>query len=53
MLARPRPADIKTDLETPRGTILPEGIAIVKDEYNSSFDATHYTIVNDHPYGAI
>ncbi|QFT53835.1 hypothetical protein [Microbulbifer sp. THAF38] len=28
----------------PAGTVLPEGIAIVKDEYNTRFEATHYTI---------
>ncbi|WP_444932558.1 Tse2 family ADP-ribosyltransferase toxin [Microbulbifer sp. JTAC008] len=28
----------------PKGTKLPEGLAIVKDEYNSKFEATHYTI---------
>lgn len=24
--------------------MLPQGLAIVKDEYNTQFDATHYTI---------
>ena len=28
----------------PAGTDLPYGLAIVKDEYNQQFDATHYTI---------
>lgn len=28
----------------PKGTVLPDGIAIVKDEYNTAFGATHYTI---------
>ncbi len=28
----------------PKGTILPHGLAIVKDEYNKQFNATHYTI---------
>jgi hypothetical protein len=28
----------------PRGTILPDGLAIVRDEFNSTFGATHYTI---------
>lgn len=28
----------------PKGTILPYGLAIVKDEYNARFNATHYTI---------
>ena len=28
----------------PKGTLLPEGIAIVKDELNVKFGATHYTI---------
>lgn len=28
----------------PKGTVLPEGISIVKDEYNTRFGATHYTI---------
>jgi len=28
----------------PKGTILPEGIAVIKDEYNTKFGAHHYTI---------
>jgi hypothetical protein len=28
----------------PKDTVLPEGLAIVKDSYNESFSATHYTI---------
>jgi Tse2 ADP-ribosyltransferase toxins len=28
----------------PAGTVLPEGLAIVRDEYNTRFGATHYTI---------
>ncbi len=28
----------------PRGTSLPYGLAIVRDEYNTMFDATHYTL---------
>ncbi|MBQ1782473.1 MAG: hypothetical protein II007_02340 [Gammaproteobacteria bacterium] len=28
----------------PAGTALPEGLAIVKDEYNPRYDAYHYTI---------
>ena len=28
----------------PKNTKLPHGLAIVKDEYNTRFDATHYTI---------
>lgn len=28
----------------PQGTVLPMGLAIVRDEFNSSFEATHYTI---------
>lgn len=28
----------------PAGTVLPEGLAIVKDSYNETFLATHYTI---------
>jgi len=28
----------------PKGTMLPHGLAIVKDEYNTRFDATHYTL---------
>ena len=28
----------------PKGTVLPDGIAVVKDEYSSRFGATHYTI---------
>lgn len=31
-------------IRIPKGTTLPYGLAIVKDEYNSRFDATHYTI---------
>ncbi len=27
-----------------KGTLLPEGLAIIKDEYNTRFEATHYTI---------
>lgn len=27
-----------------KGTILPEGVAIIKDELNTTFGATHYTI---------
>ncbi|WP_201777739.1 hypothetical protein [Thalassomonas actiniarum] len=27
----------------PAGTILPKGLAIVKDSYNPVFNATHYT----------
>lgn len=32
----------------PAGTKLPKGIAIVKDSYNESFQATHYTIAPAH-----
>jgi len=28
----------------PKGTVLPLGLAIVKDKYNSRLGATHYTI---------
>lgn len=28
----------------PKGAVLPEGLAIVRDQYNSRFEATHYTI---------
>lgn len=28
----------------PKGTVLPNGLAIVKDEYNDYFGAVHYTI---------
>ena len=28
----------------PAGTVLPEGLAIVEDEHNARFNATHYTI---------
>ena len=28
----------------PEGTVLPVGLAIVRDEFNPRFDATHYTI---------
>lgn len=31
----------------PAGTILPEGLAIVKDNHNKTFGATHYTIAPD------
>ncbi len=31
----------------PVGTVLPEGLAIVKDNYNKAFGATHYTIAPD------
>jgi len=31
----------------PAGTVLPEGLAIVKDSYNKAFGATHYTIAPD------
>ena len=31
----------------PAGTVLPEGLAIVKDNYNKAFGATHYTIAPD------
>lgn len=32
----------------PRGTILPEGLAIVRDQFNHTFGATHYTIAPAH-----
>lgn len=32
----------------PAGTVLPEGLAIVKDSYNKAFGATHYTIAPDY-----
>ncbi|GAB2199492.1 Tse2 family ADP-ribosyltransferase toxin [Sessilibacter sp. MAH4] len=32
----------------PSGTRLPNGLAIVKDSYNESFSATHYTIAPAH-----
>lgn len=32
----------------PAGTALPLGLAIVRDEYNSRFGATHYTIAPTH-----
>ncbi len=28
----------------PKNTVLPDGLAIVKDQYNTMFQATHYTI---------
>lgn len=30
--------------QIPKGTILPAGIAIIKDEFNTRFGANHYTI---------
>ncbi len=27
-----------------KGAVLPVGLAIVRDEFNSNFEATHYTI---------
>ena len=33
-----------TYYKIPKGTVLPEGIAIIKDEYNTRFGANHYTI---------
>ncbi|WP_164887286.1 hypothetical protein [Hahella sp. KA22] len=32
-------------LEIPAGTDIPEGILIVRDDYNERFEATHYSIV--------
>ena len=28
----------------PQGTVLPVGLAVIRDEYNTNFKATHYTI---------
>jgi hypothetical protein len=36
-------------IEIPKGTKIPEGILIIKDDYNERFKATHYSIVPDHP----
>lgn len=35
-------------IEIPRGTKIPSGILIVKDDFNKEFNATHYSIVPDH-----
>jgi len=32
----------------PKGTILPTGLAIVRDQYNHTYGATHYTIAPAH-----
>ena len=32
----------------PKGTVLPAGLAIVKDEYNNYYGAVHYTIAPAH-----
>ncbi len=32
----------------PAGTVLPAGLAVVRDEYNTRFSATHYTIAPAH-----
>lgn len=42
------PGDGWIYLLIPQGTILPPGLAIVKDEFNSRFGATHYTIAPTH-----
>jgi hypothetical protein len=34
--------------EIPKGTKIPNGILIIKDDYNSRFKATHYSIVPDY-----
>lgn len=36
-------------IEIPKGTEIPKGILIIKDDYNDRFKATHYSIVPDHP----
>ena len=36
-------------IEIPRGTEIPGGILIIEDDYNDRFQATHYSIVPDHP----
>ncbi len=35
-------------IEIPEGTNIPEGLLIVKDDYNERFEATHYSIVPNH-----
>lgn len=35
-------------IEIPQGTEIPDGILIIKDDYNERFKATHYSIVPDH-----
>jgi hypothetical protein len=37
-----------TYYKIPAGTVLPAGLAIVRDHYNPAFDATHYTIAPAH-----
>lgn len=32
----------------PQGTVLPRGLAVVKDAYNEQMQATHYTIAPAH-----
>ncbi|VAW70768.1 hypothetical protein MNBD_GAMMA09-1169 [hydrothermal vent metagenome] len=36
-------------IEISKGTKIPDGILIIKDDYNNRFEATHYSIVPDHP----
>ena len=40
-------------VKIPKGTVLPDGLAIVNDGYRESYDATHYTIApaTDMPLG--
>lgn len=36
-------------IEIPEGTKIPAGILIIEDDYNDRFEATHFSIVPDHP----
>ncbi|RYY73038.1 MAG: hypothetical protein EOO52_19395 [Gammaproteobacteria bacterium] len=35
-------------IEIPQGTEIPAGVLIIKDDFNTRFEATHYSIVPDH-----
>ncbi|PUA27005.1 MAG: hypothetical protein B0W54_19420 [Cellvibrio sp. 79] len=35
-------------IEIPEGTSIPDGLLIIKDDYNDRMQATHYSIVPDH-----
>ncbi len=35
-------------IEIPEGTKIPDGILIIKDDYNERFEATHYSIAPNH-----
>lgn len=36
-------------IEIPKNTKIPEGLLIISDDYNERFQATHYSIVPNHP----